>query len=125
MLKKKHRLSRREFETLLKKGRRFSGTHLTLLTAKISHAVDIPKFSVVVSKKTAKRATARNLVRRRVYALLQGYVGLQGTHNALYAKPSIVTRSFEEINQELANLFERAMRDSREPHSHTPKGALQ
>jgi ribonuclease P protein component len=68
MLPKRERLSRREFEYLRTVGRRTHGAHLTLLTHPTTQARG--KCAVVVSKKTARKATARNLLRRRVYAQL-------------------------------------------------------
>lgn len=67
MLKKTERLSKKEFSEYFKQGKRFQFPELTIIYTPAStlHA------SVVVSKKVAKQAVKRNLLRRRVYATLR------------------------------------------------------
>jgi ribonuclease P protein component len=104
MLKKKNRLSRREFDHLLKSGRRVHGVHLSIMVAPSTTPL---KCGVVVSKKTAKRATARNLLRRRVYAILGDYVGNHSGYLAVFTKPSCTTFSYQELTDELTTLLAR------------------
>jgi len=66
MLKKKERLSRRDFSTLLKKGRRCDFQYFSLI---YRNAPEM-KCGIVVSKKVAKNAIKRNLLRRRMYYVL-------------------------------------------------------
>lgn len=103
MLAKKQRLSRREFDHLLKKGRRIHGTHLSLLY----YPTQSSKYAVVVSKKTAKRANARNLLRRRVYAILQPHTTTCVGYLAVFTKPSCTTLSYQQLKDELTTLLAR------------------
>ncbi len=68
MLKKGERLSRTDFATYFKGGKRSHTDCATL----IFHPHPTFHGSVVVSKKVSKRAVARNTIRRRVYAQLYG-----------------------------------------------------
>lgn len=66
MLKKSERITRSDFNTFFKKGKRLSSEHIMAIVS-LS-----PNFhaSVVVSKKVSKQAVLRNTYRRRVYAQL-------------------------------------------------------
>jgi len=74
MLSKKERLSRDAFNRFFSVGKRFRSDSFDLIYA--PH----PTFhgAVVISKKVASRAVARNTMRRRVYSLLheQGKSGI-------------------------------------------------
>ena len=67
MLPRRNRLSRREF-TRVAQSRMVVGGELGSLRAALFP--DPPRFSVVISKKVAKSAVARNRLRRRIYAIL-------------------------------------------------------
>jgi ribonuclease P protein component len=66
MLSKQERLSRSQFSTYFKLGKRFHSDYYTLLVS------PAPTFlvSVVVSKKVAKKAHDRNRLKRRLYSIL-------------------------------------------------------
>ncbi len=66
MLKKNQRLKRDEFEFLLKKGKRIHDRYFVLTYINANET----KCGVVVSKKISKKATDRNLIRRRMYSIL-------------------------------------------------------
>ena len=66
MLKKAQRLSRTDFATYFKGGKRLHTDCATL----IFHPHPTFHWSVVVSKKVSKLAVTRNTIRRRVYAQL-------------------------------------------------------
>lgn len=104
MLKKKQRLSRSEFANLLKKGRRVHETHFSLIFAPSTET----KCGLVVSKKVAKQAVARNLLRRRVYAIFgEKLENLKNNHVVLLTKPSIKNLTFKELRDELENVFKK------------------
>jgi ribonuclease P protein component len=68
MLKKKNRLTRKEFEEVFKKGKKsFSANFLLIVLEKENQK----KISVVVSKKVEKGAVKRIKSRRIVYKILQ------------------------------------------------------
>jgi ribonuclease P protein component len=74
MLKKSHRLTRKEFDTAFKMGKRFHFPHMTVVffPSEDFHA------SVVVGKKVAKTAVRRNTLRRRVYDRVRRSMQKQG-----------------------------------------------
>jgi len=89
MLQKVNRLTTAEFEQYYKQAKRSHFDHLT-----ISY-LPLPTFkvAVVVGKKVSKRAVKRNMVRRRIFALLakihfeQSLTGVFIVH----VKPSYLT----------------------------------
>lgn len=102
MLPKRQRLSRREFEVLLKKGRRIHGDHASLVILPAAET----KCGVVVSKKTARRATARNLMRRRVFSILRDTLpSIAPKHIAVLTRPSAVTLDFDALHDDLRALL--------------------
>ncbi len=67
MFKKKQRFNRKDFKKVFKEGKRINNKNIS-----ISYIYnDKTKTSVVVGKKIAKKATERNLLRRRVYFILR------------------------------------------------------
>lgn len=72
MLPKNSRISRKEFPNLLKSSSFFHSPHFSLRVANSTK----PQIAVSVSKKITKKATGRNSVRRRTYAVLYKYLKL-------------------------------------------------
>jgi ribonuclease P protein component len=66
MFKKENRLNRNEFEAFFRSGKRFHHPDLTILY------IPYPtlKTALVVGKKVSKKAVQRNLLKRRVYAVM-------------------------------------------------------
>ncbi len=104
MLKRAERLTRHDF------GRVAMGrtTHTPLFTVRLlpiyGAAVASKKFSVVVSKKVAKTAVARNALRRKVYAAINE-CGPLSVHGILYMKPEAVSASYEAIRASLLQVL--------------------
>lgn len=94
MLKRTERIKRHDF------GRVAAGrvVHTPLFTLKLLPVVPTDtgsgQFSVVVSKKVAKTAVARNSLRRKVYAAIQDS-NPNSTHGILYMKPESMSASYE------------------------------
>lgn len=98
MLKKKQRLSRSEFASLLQKGKRIHTPHFSFVYI----FAEKTKCGLVVSKKTAKKATERNLLRRRIYSVFgENFPFLQNVHCALLTRPSISTLSYLELKNNI------------------------
>lgn len=109
MLKKSHRVGRADFATFFKKGRRFHSEHATLVFS------PFPTFhgSVVVSKKVAKRAVARNTLRRRVYAQLYGLTQKnQAGVFIVVLKPTFATLSRARARLEIDSLIVRTQKSA-------------
>ncbi len=72
MVPKRNRMNRSEFDLVFKQGRVFHGTFLYIKTAQNEIlGTPIQKFSCVVSKKVAKQAVERHLLKRQVYSILR------------------------------------------------------
>jgi ribonuclease P protein component len=69
MFPKKNRITKTGFDELLKKGQVFHSPYFSLRCLKKNDTV--PKFAFVVSKKVAKNAVDRNVLRRRGYSALR------------------------------------------------------
>lgn len=103
MLKKKERLTKQQFDRFFSSGRRYHSPNLTLIFTRgtVFHG------AVVVGKKVAKKATARNKIRRRVYSALYALMrteGLTGVYIVL-AKTGIECLGYRDINNELTELI--------------------
>jgi ribonuclease P protein component len=69
MINKDQRIKSEYFDEILKKGKRFFSESFTCSVLK-NEETDNSKFAVVVSKKVSKLAVKRNILRRRMFALL-------------------------------------------------------
>ncbi len=107
MLSKKERLPRSLFSNTLK-GRSFHAEHLTLRS--ISSSLPVSKFSFVVSKKVAKTAPARNLLRRRGYEVIQKHTTkIKGILScAFFYKTGADKLTFKELEIEIVDLLKKA-----------------
>lgn len=72
MISSKHRISKQHFPTILRNPS-ISGVYFRAVIAP-SFSTDKPHFAVIISKKHAKLAVLRNLFRRTVYQIIQGYI---------------------------------------------------
>ncbi len=68
MLPKTSRISRENFSELLKSSKFYHSPHFILRVG--NAALGRARFGVSVSKKISKKAVTRNLIRRRVYSIL-------------------------------------------------------
>lgn len=104
MLAKTERLSRTDFATVFRNGKRHHSGSATLITS--PH----PRFhgAVVVSKKVSKKAVTRNKLRRRVYGLLTTHLKQRGWQGVIMVivKPAITQFSAAEQRQILIEQIE-------------------
>ncbi len=98
MLKKNQRLKRNEFEILLKKGKRIHNKHFVLTYINANET----KCGVVVSKKISKKATDRNLIRRRVYSILgENMVLIENKHVSVSVKKSVLDIKYTNLEKSI------------------------
>ena len=99
MLAKKERLTRALFDRSFSIGKRYHCPALQLITSNS----DRFHGSVVVGKKVYKKAVDRNLLRRRLYAILYEWNKQQNAGNTfiVIAKPAIAKLSKKEYKKEL------------------------
>ncbi|MCX6735672.1 MAG: ribonuclease P protein component [Candidatus Parcubacteria bacterium] len=69
MFPKKNRITKTRFDELMKKGRVLHSPSFSLRYSKGLNV--LPRFAFVVSKKVAKNAVDRNLLRRRGFSILR------------------------------------------------------
>lgn len=80
------------------------GAQVSIVYAPARKGQPHAKYGVVVSKKTARQANTRNLLRRRVYAILGA---MKGTPRdiAVFMKPGGVTLSFQDLRNEINKMI--------------------
>lgn len=105
MLKRSHKISRREFLSV-SPARPFHTDHLSIRAV----PAESTQFSVVASKKVARTAVSRNRLKRRVYAALENaYPRLNNSHRAVfYAKKGAEELPYSAIQEEVLFLLKKA-----------------
>jgi ribonuclease P protein component len=117
-LPKTYRLRRRQdFQQVYQKGRRRTGTHLSVTVLPRPRSLDgsaaQPRhlaatcFGISIGKKVSKKAVARNLIKRRIKGALRQSIGqiLPGKMVVITCKPSIIGCDYDEILRELEKLL--------------------
>lgn len=106
MLKRKQRLSKRQFDTFFRTGKRL---HTPLFQVIYAKTEDFHG-AAVVGKKVHKRAVDRNRLRRRVYNILYRLSqdrDLKGVY-IIIAKPPAANVNFTAIKQAITALLDEA-----------------
>lgn len=109
MLSRKFKIERKNFPKDLRVGGVFYSPHLSLFAFK--HQTDKPsKFSFVVLSKVSKKATERNLLRRRGYDVIGALLAsLRPSHLCVfYFKKGADKISFNETQKEIISLLEKS-----------------
>lgn len=107
MLKKAHRLSKKEFDVAWNTGRRYQSPYLTIVVA----PSETFQAAAVVGKKVAKLAVDRNRLRRQVYGALERTIPLHTYQGAILVitKPPFATLPVRErrvvVENELKKLL--------------------
>jgi ribonuclease P protein component len=101
MFKKTNRLTKVEFSEFFKKGKKNHFPNLTIITYPSTKT----KVSVVVGKKVAKSAVRRNIIKRRIYAVLRSVSNKKDSFGVviIVVKPgynSLSRKTAEEFLQE-------------------------
>ena len=108
MLPKAQRLTSADFTQF--RGSRSSHSPHFILRVVRAGSETVTKVAAVVSTKVAKSAVARNLLRRRIYAVLAGSpTHLRGRLITITAKAGASDLSFAELKSELAALQKSAL----------------
>ncbi len=104
MLKKEQKLNRAEFANLLKKGKHIHCESAIIVYLNESNT----KCGVTVSKKVAKKAVDRNLLRRRIYEIIQKNKSLiQKRHISVLAKVDSAQLSYAELKNTIREGFKK------------------
>ena len=107
MLKKRARLTSREFDEVIKNGRISQSDFFSLRYHYLSGQA---KISAVAPAKIVKTAVLRNGVRRKIYSALQSlYAELpRGIRMVIIAKNPALKAKSRELEPEIRNLFVKA-----------------
>jgi len=109
MISKKYRLKgETNFRNIFKKGKKIFSQFLGLYW--LENGLDISRFGIIVSLKVDKRSTRRNLLKRRLRAILrQELVNIKpGFDILILTNPKTINISFSELRNELIRLFRKA-----------------
>ncbi len=100
MLPKFQRLTTRQFEEVMKKGR---VAHSSLFLFRVTPNQKDTKISAVAPVKIAKKAFLRNQIRRNIYNALEPLIEkvLPGIWTAIFAKSDISEMSIDQIRQDI------------------------
>ncbi|PLX27012.1 ribonuclease P protein component [Candidatus Parcubacteria bacterium] len=120
MLLQKHRLRRmKDWKILFDEGRFVGGDFITLKVWKIDpekyprrkYSVDDLMIGFAVGTKIHKSAVKRNRIKRQIREVVRLLLKENKIHNGymvgVLAKPSILEKSYEEIEQEVVGLFNK------------------
>lgn len=108
MIPSNRKVSKELFKILLKTGRFYQSESFSVRTffyPKLSHS----RFSVVVSKKVEKTSVRRNLLKRRLYAILAPFLleVKAGTVCAFFVKKNFSEKSWLELETETNNVLKK------------------
>lgn len=96
-------MKKKEFEVIFKKGKTKTGKLVFLKTLK--NNLDDNRFGVVVSKKISKKAVVRNKIKRRLREIIRQAHIKPGLDIIIITKPEIIDKNYQDIKNELENLF--------------------
>lgn len=99
MLRKQNRLQRADFVSL-EKGRRAASEHFSC-TQKDAESFRV---AVIVSKKVAKNASERHLLKRRVLSVIEEHTPSHGLYS-VYARKNSTLLPFSKIKEEIRALL--------------------
>lgn len=105
MLAKRHRLTKRQFDTYFKTGTRTHGQYMQIIHAPHERFHG----AVVVGKKVYRRAVDRNRLRRRVYGVLYGWHKAQPVVGVyiVILKPAAAKVPYQLVAEECRSLLGR------------------
>ncbi len=107
MLPQHQRLSRNEVVRVLQRGTRMVHPLLSFHSIRRQEAGDV-RAAVVVSKKVAQHAAARNLLRRRTYALIRAHsTSLAGCDVVVQLRPAARGASYAALARVFGEIREK------------------
>ncbi len=114
MLSRKNKIKKEEIPQITRFGRIFYGNFVTLRIKDFVFEKENPflpqnQASVVISKTSIKKATERNLWKRRVYSVIQKSEILKNKNLKIivFIKKEIKNAGFSDIKNDLENLFSK------------------
>ena len=104
MLSRSYRISVRQFNTIMEKGR---VAHSPLFLVRVLSNMPDTRIAAVAPHKVIKTASARNSIRRKIYASVRtlNIHQVASTHILIFAKAALATSDSKTITTELKALF--------------------
>ncbi len=109
MLPKAFRLAKKkDFDSVFKKGQHFKEGFLILRIA--ANKKDNSRFGIIVSQKVAKKATARNRIKRQIRAVIRPWLPQikKRADVVLIALPGLIPKDFSKTEAAIIKLFKTA-----------------
>lgn len=106
MLAKVNRLrSRRDYERVFKKGQTYFSPFFNLKIALSNQSKS--RFGIIISANISKKATIRNLFKRRISAIIKKNINdfQAGLDLAIKVKPAAINLKYKELECSLLSLF--------------------
>lgn len=105
MLSKKHKINKKLFEEILKKGKIFSSDYLHIKTLSIPEKHSV--FAFVVSFKVTKKAVERNKLKRRARHIIKKILPKikKGLGVIIFFKKGVEKMTFPELEKEINDIF--------------------
>lgn len=106
MLKKDFRLTKKEFSEIFKKGRAFQFADFVIKYAPSS--LPHSRFAISCGLKVSKKATQRNLLRRRLYAIIHLHLDeiIKGDY-IIITKSSLLPHPFPLLEEKLVSALRK------------------
>lgn len=107
MLPKKNRLPKKDFKTVLKKGKTMHSDYFVMLLLRNTEA-KMPQLGIIASLKVGK-AVKRNLVKRRMKETFKKILPniTPSSQIIIICKPAITTIPFKQLQKELLSAFKK------------------
>ncbi len=109
MLLRQNRLkSKKDFETVFKKGESFKSGFILLKVA--PNSLDMCRFGIVVSQKVSKKAVVRNKIRRRLSEIIRlNFMQAQKSADiAVVGLPGLQNKNFTDTKEMLVTVLKKA-----------------
>ncbi len=109
MLPKINRLkNKKDFDRVFKRGKGFKGDFLFLKI--IKNNLSVSRFGFVVGRNVAKKATARNIIKRKLRAVVETHLAEmeKGVDAVLVVTRGLGARNVSEVGVSADNLFKKA-----------------
>jgi ribonuclease P protein component len=107
MLPKASRIKKSDFPVLIKSGRGLNSSQFNLKWLPLADKSSPSQFSVIVAKKVAKTAVARNRLKRRLrYVLEKNFAKMEpGYQIAIFLWLNLLTTPFSTLEQDLLGIL--------------------
>lgn len=96
-------MNKKEFGIVFKKGKTKAGKLVFLKILK--NNLNNNRFGIIVGKKISKKAVVRNKIKRRLREIIRQANVKLGFDIVIITKPEIINKNYQEIKNELENLF--------------------